>query len=110
MTDTTVDFFANDIRIGTIIEAEKVANADKLLRFLVDFGTEKRQILSGIAMYYPDPTVLIGRQFAFVLSIPPRTIRGLESQGMIVAIDPSDESGIVMLTPEREVPKGSVVR
>lgn len=99
----------DDIRIGTIIEAEKVADADKLLRFIVDFGTEKRQILSGIAQFYPDPSVLIGLQFPFFLSIPPRTIRGLVSDGMLMAIDPGDGS-IIMLKPEKDVPKGAVVR
>ncbi len=106
---TYEDFQNLLIRVGTIIEAQRIDGADKLLRLKVDFGTQKRQIVSGIAVFYPDPEVLIGKQYPFVLGIPFRTIRGVESQGMILAVDPGDGS-IVMLPPEKEVPDGATVR
>lgn len=86
------DFSKVEIRIGEILTAEKVENADKLIRFTINFGEESpRQILSGIALHYPDPSVLIGKKFPFVTNLEPRTIRGLESNGMIMAV--SDAEG-----------------
>lgn len=102
------DFVKLDIRIGTIKVAEQHPNADKLLRLELDFGEETRQILAGIAETYPDPTVLIGKQIPVVFNLEPRKIRGLESQGMIMATD--NDAGIVLLHPEEEVAAGSLVR
>jgi methionyl-tRNA synthetase len=88
-------------------EAERVPDTDKLLRLRVDFGEEggPRQIVSGIAAYVSEPTSLVGRQLAFVTNLAPRTIRGLESDGMLFAVG-SDES-FAFLTPDREVPPGT---
>lgn len=94
------------IRIGLIVEAEKVEGADKLLKLQVDFGDERRQIVSGIAQFYK-PESLIGKEFPFVVNLEPRVIRGVESQGMILAIS-SDEK-IVLLKPVKKVPAGSNV-
>lgn len=102
------DFAKLDIRIGTIVGAEKHPDADKLLKLEFEFGTEKRQILAGIAESFPDPTVLIGKQLPVIFNLEPRMMRGLESQGMIMATD--DENGIVLLHPERSIQSGSKVR
>lgn len=79
------DFKKLKIRVGEIVSAEKVANADKLLRLEVSFGEEKRQIISGISAYFPDPQSLVGKKVAFAHNLAPRVIRGFESQGMILA-------------------------
>jgi methionyl-tRNA synthetase len=81
----TIDDFAKvDLRVAQIVVAERIPKADKLLRIEVDLGTERRQILAGIAEYYA-PETLIGRKVVIVANLAPRKMRGLESQGMIVA-------------------------
>ncbi len=101
------DFKKVEIKIGEILTAEKVEGADKLIRFTVDFKEEApRQILSGIAMHYADPSVLIGKKFPFVTNLEPRTIRGFESNGMIMAV--SDvEGSFSLLEPTSPVAAGS---
>jgi len=101
------EFKKVEITIGTILTAEKVPDADRLLRLTVDFGEEKpRQIISGIAEYFPDPAALVGRQSPFVTNLEPRTIRGLESQGMILAVG-VPEGVFSLMHPDHEVPPGS---
>ncbi len=79
------DFAKIKIKIGTIVSAEKVPDADKLIKFTVDLGEETpRQILSGIAIYYSDPSILVGKQVPVIANLAPRVIRGHESQGMIL--------------------------
>ncbi|HSX40220.1 MAG TPA: methionine--tRNA ligase subunit beta [Candidatus Saccharimonadales bacterium] len=102
------DFEKLEIRIGKIISAEKVENADKLLCLQVDFGEFKRQIVSGIAQFY-SPEDLVGKQCPFIVNLEPRKFKGVESQGMIMAADPGDDSA-VLLHPDREIPQGSKVR
>lgn len=102
------------IRIGLIVEAERVEGTDKLLKLKVDFGDDpsassgrlRRQIVSGIAEFYK-PEQLIGKQFPFVVNLEPRIIRGIESQGMILAV--SNNEKIVLLKPNKKVPAGSFV-
>ena len=87
------DFIKVDLRVGEIKVAERVPNADKLLRFEVDLGEEKpRQILAGLAEYY-DPEPLVGRKVVVVANLKPRKMRGLESQGMICAASLEDGTG-----------------
>jgi len=108
------DFQKLQIRIGLIVEAEKVEGADKLLKLKVDFGSaeqnsekhEIRQIVSGIAQFYK-PEQLVGKQFPFLTNLEPRIIRGVESQGMILGIDA--DSKIVLLKPLKKVSDGSRV-
>jgi methionine--tRNA ligase beta chain len=102
------DFAKLEIRIGKVISAEKIPEADKLLKLVFDFGSEQRQIMSGIAEYYPDPNVLVGKQMPVLVNLEPRKFKGYESQGMIMAIDKGD--GIVLLKPETEVQNGSILR
>ena len=81
----TIDDFAKvELRVAQILVAERVPKADKLLRLEVDLGTEKRQILAGIAEYY-EPEKLIGRKIVIVTNLAPRKMRGLESNGMLLA-------------------------
>ena len=105
---TIEDFQKLEIKIGKIKEVEKVAGADKLLRLIVDIGEEERQILAGIAQSYEDPTVLVGREVPVITNLEPRTLRGFESQGMILAA--TGEEGAVLLHPEKQVLPGSIVK
>lgn len=99
------DFQKVEIQIGTIIEAVPVDNSEKLLKLTVDFGEEKRQVLSGIAKFY-SPEDLIDKQFTFVTNLEPRQIMGLESQAMILA--GGDQASL--LTPINTVPNGTRIR
>lgn len=101
------DFKKLDIRIGKIISAEKVENTDKLLKLKISFGKEKRQIIAGIAESY-SPEEIIGKQIPVIINLEPRILKGLESQGMILAAD--SEGKPVLLHPNKKVPDGSVVR
>ncbi len=100
------EFSKIEVSVGTVQSAERVPDTDKLLRLMVDFGEEDgpRQIVSGIAAY-TEPEALLGRQLAFVTNLEPRTIRGLESNGMLFAVG-SGES-FAFLTPDRSVPPGT---
>ena len=112
------DFKKLDIRVGEIRSAGKIEGTDKLLRLIVSFGPsaalamedreEERQIVSGIAEYYPDPGTLIGKKVAFAYNLEPRTIRGQESQGMILGV--SGEDGSFSLLETSGVPSGAKVR
>jgi len=83
------DFAKVELRTGTILSAEKVEKADKLLKLEVDMGTEKRTIVSGIALHY-EPTSLIGKQVVIVANLAPRKMRGIESNGMILMAEDKD--------------------
>ena len=78
------DFAKVEMRVGQIKTAERIAGADKLLKITVDIGTETRQICAGIAQYY-EPEALVGRKVVVVVNLAPRKLRGVESNGMIVA-------------------------
>lgn len=100
------EFSKIEVRMGTVRTAEVVPEADKLLRLMVDFGEGMpRQIVSGIRAYVEDPASLVGRQLAFVTNLEPRTIRGLESNGMLFAVGEGDTFAFV--TPDRSVPPGT---
>ena len=74
------------MRIGEILSAEPVEGSEKLLRLVVNFGDEERQVISGIAKHTADLSALVGKKFAFATNLEPRSIMGLESQAMILAI------------------------
>jgi methionine--tRNA ligase beta chain len=101
------DFRKLDIRIGKIFSAEKVEGTDKLMRLEIVFGSEKRQLVAGIAGFF-EPDHLIGKEIPVLLNLESRKIRGVESQGMILAIDVDGKP--VLLHPEKEVPPGSIIR
>lgn len=101
------DFAKLDLRIGTILEAERVPKSDKLLKFLVDDGFEKRTILSGIAKHF-SPEEMIGRQVTFIANLAPRKIMGQESNGMILMAEDRDGS-LSLLQPHKEVWSGASI-
>jgi methionine--tRNA ligase beta chain len=101
------DFKKLDIRIGKILSAEKVKGTDKLVKLEIDFSTEKRQIIAGIAQFF-EPEHLIGKEIPVLLNLEARSFKGIESQGMILAIDVDAKP--VLLHPETEVPPGSIIR
>ena len=106
---TIDDFKKLEIKIGKVKSVEKVENADKLLKFIFDIGNgEERQILAGIAEYYTDIDALIGMEVPLLLNLEPRMMRGLESQGMMLAADDGEKA--VLLHPDKEIPAGSMVR
>ena len=103
----TYDEFAKvEISLGTILAVAVVPDADKLLQLEVDFGEEgPRQILSGIREYFEDPQSLVGKQCPFVTNLKPRTIRGLESNGMILAAN--TEEAFALLHPSQPLKNGT---
>lgn len=126
------DFKKVEITVGKILSAEKVPETDKLLKLSVDFGLKPattaptgagspehsaeqnvlgserdiRQIVSGIATYFPDPTILIGKRYMFVTNLEPRIIRGLESNGMLFAVS-TEDGRFSLLEPQGDIPEGT---
>ncbi len=96
-----------EVKIGTVLSAEQVPETDKLLKLSVEFGEEQgaRQIVSGINEYVSSPEELVGKQLAFVTNLKPRTIKGLESNGMLFAV--GNKETFAFLTPSKEVPPGT---
>ncbi|NOY97241.1 MAG: methionine--tRNA ligase [Chlorobi bacterium] len=102
------DFGKIDIRVGTIIEAEKVAKTKKLLKLKIDTGIDQRTVVSGIAEYY-QPEVLIGRQVSILVNLEPKKLRGIESQGMILCAENADGS-LSIVAPDQKADNGSEVK
>jgi methionyl-tRNA synthetase len=100
------DFAKVDLRVATVIEAEKVKGADKLLRLVVDVGFEKRQIVAGIAKAY-EPEKLVGRKVVIVANLQPRKLRGLESNGMIVAASLGADDLPILAGFHEDIPNGA---
>ncbi|HVA00193.1 MAG TPA: methionine--tRNA ligase [Terriglobia bacterium] len=103
------DFAKVEMRVGEIIAAEPVPKADKLLKLQVDIGTEVRQVCAGIAQHY-QPEQLIGMKVVIVTNLQPRKLRGIESNGMIVAASAGDDGRPVLATFKEDVPKGARLR
>jgi len=103
-TATFDDFQKMDIRLGTILEAEKVKKADKLLKLLVDTGIDKRVIVSGIAEHY-SPEEIIGKTVTVLMNLAPRTIKGIESQGMILMAE-NAKGELSFMSPEKPFEAG----
>lgn len=101
-------FMKADIRVGTVLECEKVPKADKLLRFKINDGLGGRTIVSGIAAHYA-PETLVGKQVCFIANLPPRKLRGIESQGMILSAENADGS-LVVIGPTGPVTPGAQVK
>jgi methionyl-tRNA synthetase len=97
-----------DFRVADVLSAEKVEKADKLLRLKIRVGAEERQLVAGIAKHYA-PEALVGKQVVIVANLEPAKIRGLESQGMILAAS-TDDGALSIITPEREIASGAVVK
>jgi len=102
------DFSKTDIRVGTIIAAEKVAKTKKLLKLTVDTGIDKRTVVSGIAEYF-EPEAIIGQQVTILVNLAPRNLKGIDSQGMILMAEDHD-GRLSFLAPVSLVKNGSEVR
>lgn len=102
------DFQKLDIRVGKVVECAKVKKADKLLQFKIDDGLKGRTIVSGIAKYY-NPEDLVGKEVCFIANFPPRTFKGIESQGMILSAEDAD-GRLVVIGPQGEVKPGVQVK
>ncbi len=102
------DFNKMDIRIGTIKSAEKVAKTKKLLKLEVDTGIDKRTVVSGIAEFF-NPEDIVGKQVNILVNLAPRTIKGIESQGMILMAQNANDE-LVFIEPSKKIKPGSVVR
>jgi len=111
------DFKKIDIVVGEILSAEKVPETEKLLKLSVDLGPapelagresqrDIRQIISGIAPYFPDCSILVGKKCMFVANLEPRMIRGIESNGMILAIS-TEDGKFSLLEPNDDIPVGT---
>jgi methionyl-tRNA synthetase len=104
---TIDDFRKVELRVARIISAEPHPNADRLLVLKVDLGTEQRQLVAGIRASYQDLAALAGREVIVVANLEPAKLRGVESQGMVLATQ--DALGISLLRPDRDVAPGSAV-
>lgn len=103
---TLEDFQKVDLRVATVISAEAHPNADRLLVLRVDLGSEQRQIVAGIRSSY-DPVALVGRQVILVANLDSAKLRGIDSQGMLLAA--RDGERVIVLTTDASVPPGSKV-
>ncbi len=103
------DFKKIEIRIGEVISAEEVEGSEKLLKLRVSFGESgERQIVSGIKKYLNSPQEIVGKKYPFVFNLEPRTIFGLESQGMILCA--SDDQNFSFLEVKDQIEPGSLVK
>ena len=102
------DFMKLDMRVGTVLECTKVPKADKLLQFKIDDGLDTRTILSGIAKHFK-PEELVGKQVCFIANLPPRTMRGIVSEGMILSAE-DNEGKLSLLTVAPQAKPGSEIK
>ena len=102
------DFLKLKLRVGTVKQAEAHPKADKLLVLQVDLGTEQRQILAGIRGHY-QPEELVGKQIVVLTNLPPRNMRGLESQGMLLAASNAEHTEVILLTLDKPIAPGSSI-
>jgi len=102
------DFAKIDLRVAKVLEARDHPNADKLLVLTVDLGQERRQLVAGIKGHYK-PEELVGKNIIVVANLAPRTMRGVESQGMLLAAVSDDHSQIVLLTTDKDIAAGTKV-
>ena len=106
---TIDEFGAIELRVATVKAAEPHPNADRLLVLKIDIGEpEERQLVAGIRAHYP-PQELVGKQIIVVANLQPATLRGMESQGMLLAATDGSNGGVIVLSPEKQVTPGSKV-
>jgi tRNA-binding protein len=98
---------AVDLRVGAIQSIHDVAGSSKLIRMVVDFGDHTRNILAGMKKERPDVSAIVGRQALFVVNLPPRTMAGEVSEGMLFDVGFADGIEPALLSPERPVPNGT---
>ena len=102
------DFSKMDIRAGTILEAEKVAKTDKLLRLKIDTGLDQRTVVSGIALFFK-PEEIIGKRVCILVNLTPRKLKGIDSQGMILMAENPD-GRLFFVTPEEGAVNGADIK
>ncbi len=102
------DFSRLELKVATITAAEKVPGADKLYKLSIDLGSEQRTLVAGVAQQYA-PEQLVGRQIVVVANLAPRALRGIISQGMLLAAE-TESGGAAILSPDSTVPNGSKVK
>jgi len=104
---TFAEFQKLDLRVGKIVEATQVPDSKKLIKLMVDFGSEKRQAVTGLLKHYK-PEELVGKKCVFLLNLQRRMLAGLESQCMILAAEDEAEN-VVILQPEKDIVEGSKI-
>ena len=104
---TFAEFEKIDLRVGKILEVTPVENSKKLLKIIVDFGSEKRQAVAGLQKYYT-PEQLVGKKCVFLLNLQKRMMAGLESQCMVLAAEDA-EGNVSVLMPEKDIVEGSKI-
>lgn len=102
------DFAKVQLRVARVLEAYDHPAADKLIVLKVDLGDEQRQICAGLRGHY-DPAALVGRNIVVVTNLAPRLMRGLESNGMLLAASNADHSRVILVTPEADIEPGASV-
>jgi len=102
------DFMNLELRIGKVEEATLISGSRNLLKFIVDFGSEKRQSVAGLLQYYK-PEELVGKKFVFILNLQRRKFMGIESQCMVLAAE-DNEGNVILLSPEKDIAAGSRIR
>ena len=102
------EFSKIDLRVGRVVEVSNHPNADRLLVLTVDLGNERRQLCAGLRGHYTAEQ-LVGRNLIIVANLAPRKMRGLESQGMLLAASSSDHAKVIVLTTESDIEAGSAV-
>ena len=101
------EFQKLDLRVGKIIEAIQIPNSKKLIKIIVDFGSEKRQAVAGLLKYY-QPEELIGKKCIFLLNLQRRMLAGVESQCMILAAE-DKEGNVTVLIPDKDIAEDSKI-
>ena len=101
------DFKKLDRRIGKVLVAEKIKGSDKLIKLEVDLGKEKKQLVVGMAEFFP-PEYFLNKELVILVNLEPRKFKGVESQGMVLAVDVGGTP--ILLYPENDVPPGSIVK
>jgi len=102
------DFAKIDLRVAKVLEANDHPNADKLIVLKIDLGTEQRQICAGLRGHY-EAESLVGQNIVVVTNLAPRMMRGVESNGMLLAASTPDQSKIILLKPDTDIDPGSSV-
>ena len=103
------EFTRVQLRVGKVLEASNHPNADKLIVLKVDLGSEQRQLCAGLRAYY-DPASLVGKNIIVVTNLAPRQMRGIESNGMLLAASTPGQEKVILLTTDADIAPGSVVR
>ena len=105
---TIQNFHKLDLRVAQIKEVEEIEGAARLYKLKIDLGTEERQLVAGIKAHYT-PEELVGKKIIVIANLEPAKLRGVESQGMLLAASTEDKEQVVVLTVDKDVPNGSKI-